>query len=335
MQAELPSGPGLAAKYPGDAGIEQDADVVFVETFNVENIQAVRDRWTFSRHTDVMALSEDVPAGSASPRSLRMTARPDRQGVELWQAFDEGWDTIHLRFNVKFADDYALNHHFVALRGSAQAERIPMGGAGRRPENSFSVTLEPTRGSRNFYPVRTVAPPPGVWQFYAYWPEMRSWQTPEGDTDGRPNPYYGNTFLPEDPGAVARRGEWMTMEIMLKLNSEPELSDGELALWVDGVLAVHFKPGEPHGYFMRDQFRNDPTHRNAEPFKGFRWRHDEDVKINVLRLQNYVSRGTFNRAARLAEEHPEWNLNTEQATVYFANVVMAKKYIGPMTPAEE
>ncbi|MCC5830332.1 MAG: hypothetical protein JJU36_12880 [Phycisphaeraceae bacterium] len=331
-EPRLPEGKGLAAAFPGDRGIEAHESVVFVERFEEGDPQAIARRWGFARHLDQMALDDDVPTGSDGGRSIRMTATPQREGVELYRTFEDGWDTIFLRFNVKFAEDYGLNHHFVALRGFRQPTRVPMGGAGRLAENHFSVTLEPTVTSRNRFPDVRHYRPPGIWQFYAYWPEMRSWQTPEGRPDGRPNPYYGNAFLPEDPGFTVPRDRWITVEIMLKLNTEPEKRDGELALWVDGELAVDFAPGTPRGFFMRDHFRNDPEHDRAQPFEGFRWRHDMEVKINVLRLQNYVSGRVFERAARMAEANPEWGINPDRATVWFANVVMAREYIGPMQP---
>lgn len=328
-QAELPEGEGLAAKYPGDAGIDQDPDVVFVENFEQGSLEGVKSRWGFGRFLDVMALVDDVPEHSAGQRSLRMTASPSREGVELYKAFDEGWDAIFLRFDVKFADDYGQNHHFVALRGYKDPEPWPMGGSSARPEDGFSVTIEPSRHYHNLLPEDVSFSPPGNWNFYAYWPEMRSWQTPSGDTDGRPSPYYGNGFSPDQP-QIVERGRWSTMEIMVKMNSTPDSYDGELALWVDGERAAHFYKGGPEGYFQREKFRVDPDHPDAEPFEGFRWRKDMDVNVNVLRLQNYVSERTFNSVARYVEEHPDFQANTEEATVHFDDVVMATQYIGPI-----
>ncbi len=334
-EAALPEGPGLAAEYPGDRGIEDDPRVVFAENFATGTLEQVRDRWGFARHLDAMTLTEDVPEGSATGRSLRMTATRRQQGVELYKTFDEGWERVFLRFDVRFDPDYGINHHFVALRGFKNPTRWPPGGAGRRPDNHFSVTIEPTLRSINRWPDPPDYAPPGTWMFYAYWPRMRSWQTVDGRPDGRPNPYYGNGFMPADPAPAIERGRWHSVEVMLQLNSRPDADDGELALWVDGRRAAHFAPGTPHGYFIRDQFRHDPDHERARPFPGFRWRHDMDVKINVLRLQNYVSERVFDQTARLAREHPQLEINTERASVSFTNIVLATSYIGPMAPLQE
>lgn len=340
------TGRGIAWMYPGDKGIEDHPGVVFADNFETGDLNDLKERWGHwnNREEKVISFSSDVPEGSAGTRSLKMTAtRGENSGGELYKTFDPGWDEIYLRFYTKFPDDHGYQGHFVALRGFKDPLPYPMGGAGQRAENHFSVTIEPKTAEINSYP-NVMHQPPGVWQFYAYWPEMRSWQTPHGETDGRDNPYYGNSFQPREP-AIAPRGEWISIEMMVKLNSSPEEKDGEMALWIDGEPAVHFSPGMPKGYWMSSdrypgdpaipnaRFRNDPDHPDAEPFEGFRWRHDMDVKVNVLRLQHYISEGTFSNSQAYSEENPDHLINTEQNIVWFDNVVMATEYIGPMRPS--
>jgi hypothetical protein len=320
---DIPSGKGIAWLYPGDEGIEDHPSVVFSDNFETGGIDDLRSRWGHMSNRDgkVMSFSDDVPEGSAGKRSLQMTAtRDENQGGELYKTFNPGWDTIYLRFYTKFAEDHGFQGHFVALRGFKDPLPQPMGAAGSLAENRFSVTIEPANWRQG---------PPGIWHFYAYWPEMRSWQTPEGKPDGRPNPYYGNSFRPENP-VVIPRDKWISVEFMLKMNTSPEAMDGEVALWIDGEPVVHFAPGIPKGYWRNDSFRNDPDHADAGPFEGFRWRHDMDVKINVLRLQHYI--GGFAGTQAYSDNNPGFLINTEQATVWFDNVVMAKEYIGPVRP---
>lgn len=325
-EEKIPTGQGIAWLYPGDEGIENHPNVVFVEDFETGDLDDLETRWGHISNRDkkVVFFSDDVPEGTSGTWSLQMTAtRDENAGGELYKTFDPGWDRVFLRFYTKFAEDHGSYHHFVALRGFKDPLPYPMGGAGQIAENRFSVTIEPTRSPA------TGHTPPGIWQFYAYWPDMRSWQTPEGVPDGRPNPYYGNSFRPEEPAAVPR-GEWIAVEVMLSLNSSPEKNDGEAALWINGEPAVHFAPGMPMGYWNSDSFRNNPGHSDATPFEGFRWRHDMDVKINVLRLQHYISGTAFDRSLAYAENNPDFLINTEQATVWFDNVVMATEYIGPI-----
>lgn len=329
-EAEIrPARQWLAWQYPGDEGIENDLNVVFAENFETGDLADLEARWGYAsnRGGRVMSYSDDVPAGSAGKRSLQMTAtRGENSGGELYKAFEEGWDKIHLRFYTRFAEDHGNYHHFVALRGFKDPLPYPVGGAGQQPENHFSVTIDPNinhaKASENHSP-------PGIWHFYAYWPEMRSWQSPEGEPDGRPNPYYGNSLQPGVP-AVVPRGEWIAVEVMLKLNSSTEKSDGEVALWIDGEPVVHYAPGTPRGYWASNRFLNDPGLPDAQPFEGFRWRHDRSVSINVLRLQHYVSGSAFDKSQAYAEANPDYLINTRQAAVWFDHVVMAKEYIGPM-----
>ncbi len=328
---EKPENQGIAWLYPGDEGIENHLDVVFVENFETGNMKEIESRWGHmsNREGKVMSFSNDVPEGSAGTRSLKMTAtRGENEGGELYKTFHPGWDKIYLRFYVKFTKDHGYQGHFVAVRGAKKPTPYPMGGAGQRPENEFSITMEPKTHNVN-EPGAEEYVPPGVWQFYAYWPEMHSWQTFDGKPDGRPNPYYGNVFQPRNP-AFALRGEWTAVEIMVKLNSSPEDKDGELAFWINGKSAAYFGPGNPKGYWRSGSFHNDPNNKNAAPFEGFRWRHDMDVKVNVLRLQHYMSDRTFSNSQDYADKHPNHLIDAKQTVVYFDNVVMAKKYIGPM-----
>jgi hypothetical protein len=129
---------------------------------------------------------------------------------------------------------------------------------------------------------------------------------------------------------------------MVRLNTSPEEKNGEMAFWIDGEPVVHFAPGIPRGYWMSSdrypgdpeipnaRYRNDPGHPDASPFEGFRWRHDMEVKINILRLQHYMSEGTFRNSAAFAENNPGHLIDTKQTTVLFDNVVMAREYIGPI-----
>lgn len=160
---------------------------------------------------------------------------------------------------------------------------------------------------------------------------MRSWQTPSG----QPNPdnlsFYGNRFDPR-PERVVTRGEWIAVEIMTRLNSSPEASDGEVALWINGELVGHYGPGTVRGYWQRDQFRTDPSNWQSEPFEGFRWRRDMQLQINALKLENYMSRDAYKWTEDFLKQVPGVVANTQQGTVWFDHFVVATEYIGPLAP---
>src|SRR5207247_1093387 len=109
---------------------------------------------------------------------------------------------------------------------------------------------------------------PGAWGFYTYWHEMK------GSADGK---FWGNGLHPAKP-AVAPRDRWQCVEVMMKCNSTPEKSDGELALWLDGKSIAHLyksairTPWTGMGFSLADE--------GGEPFEGFHWRTTNDLKIN-------------------------------------------------------
>lgn len=319
---------GLAAKYPGDAGIERDPDVVFTENFEAGTIQKIGEHW--SDVSDAagtsLALSADVPPSTGGKHSLQATAtRGKDTGGHLFKVLKPGYDELYIRFYVKFAADHGFLNHFVKLQGSINPPRWTEGEAGHRHTKSFSTGLEPQEGSHHTYPGKSY-PPPGIWHFYSYWPEMRSWENP----DGTGTSCYGNDFEPKEP-AIVPRDRWQCVEFMVKLNSTPDKSDGEQAFWIDGKLTARFAPGSVTGYWMRDVFRLDDL--KGKPFEGFRWRTDPLVTINKVWLLYYVNpeEGTGGMNDDYHAKNPGALINTQAGTVWFDDVVVAKRYIGPVS----
>jgi hypothetical protein len=323
--SSLPEGYGLAARYPGDAGIAQDSAIVLFEGFEVTDLGALRERWSDVKNEEGKALFLDgsVPAASAGSHSLRVTAtRGANSGGYVFTVLKPGYDQLFLRFYVKLASDYGFDHHFCSLSGEYDPPPYPVGRAGIRPDNYWGTGIEPTTDSPQTYPAKEFAPP-GIWHFYAYWPEMRSFE----NEDGSGTQCFGNDFEPIQP-VVVPRDRWICVEIMVKMNSAPEKSDGEQALWIDGRLVAHFAPGIPVGYWLRDVFRNN-TERGT-PFPGLRWRRDMRVSVNKVKLENYVSDSAFARSEAYAKSHPDFVINTQQSTVWFDHVVVSTKYVGPI-----
>src|SRR4051812_48888487 len=96
---------GLAAKYPGDAGIARDPHVLFAENFEDGGIEQIATRWSEMSDKDgkVIALSDDVPPESQGKHSLEMTATLGRNtGGHLYRKLDRGVEKIFARFYVKF-----------------------------------------------------------------------------------------------------------------------------------------------------------------------------------------------------------------------------------------
>ncbi len=334
-------GNGIALNYPGDVGIEKHPSVIFTEDFEANSMDEILKNWSGNMGAKDHRLSLDRikgPGGSEG-NSLKMTIVRGNggDGSEIKKIFEKGYEQLFFRFYVRFADDYGFNHHFSSMSGDMNPTPWHVGRAGLKPTEHYSTTLDLFTHNVNNGPAYE---PPGYWFFYSYWPEMKSWQTLDGKPDGRPNAYYGNNFIPQNP-VTAKRGEWQCLEIMIRLNSAPDKSDGAHAFWIDGELVGHWDPEEKNpveGYWIRENFRQNPEHKDAKPFQGIKWRTYEDMekfekfKINIVKLQNYVSENSWKRADKYAEEHPGFNINLKEATVWKDNVVVATEYIGPMSP---
>ncbi|MBX3118189.1 MAG: hypothetical protein KF784_03925 [Fimbriimonadaceae bacterium] len=210
-------------------------------------------------------------------------------GAHLVKWFMPGADIVYARFYVKFAKDYQYAHHFVMLLANP-------------PENKWKAFgkagLKPdgsyfSTGMEPWF-AWGKNPPPGEVNLYTYYPDM--------DIDPKMNKYWGNAFFPPGPGkgepASSKRvipplDKWQCWEFMIQANSAPEKADGKQAMWVDGKLI-----GE---------------------FTGIRWRTRNDVKVNCFWLEHYgYDPGDPTKAY--------WK---DKQSVWFDDIVIATKYIGP------
>jgi len=183
--------------------------VLFVDDFETGTVDEIGQRWGNITRREQISLSDDIASGSPGNRSIHI--------VDNGHLFThtKGVDVMFARFYVKFHERIGYIHHFVHLVADRTPEPWPKGGAGETPpgDAKFSTGIEPT-GRWGKYP------PPGVWNFYTYWHEMKTkWGS-----------VYNGKQVPIEPG------RWYCVEVMLKANSTPEASDGVQAFWVDGEL---------------------------------------------------------------------------------------------------
>jgi len=298
----LPEGAGLAAKYPGDVGLEKDSSVILVENFEAGELD--RSRWEDVRGGENILFAKEPANVHSGEYACEFVCNQQVKDATAKTWFMPGHDTVFVRWYVKFAEDMGKTSHvFSTPIANPVGEKwgwTKAGGAGRRPIDAFWTTFESVRSKG--------VPMPGVWHFYTYWPEMHSHETPEGVGETT----WGNNFSPFEPQPV-QKGRWVCVEVMLKANT-PGKYDGEQACWIDGKLAARFGPGVPKGYWLRDRFFNDPS---REPFEGYNWRTRDDVKINCYSMGLYVSPGEG-----VAPVSRMW----------YDDVVLATKYIGPQRP---
>jgi len=311
----LPGGHnGIAATYPGDKEIEKDSNVIFVEKFDEESLDAVFKRWEDVKNRQIMALSSETPRMSGDRKSLLLTHVGGKStGGYLYRRLPPGFDKIFFRFYTKIDTACSPIHHFVHFGGYNPTTSWPQGDAGVRPrgDERFTIGVEP-HGKR------------WVWDYYAYWMEMRG-SPPRGQT-------WGNSFILDDELKV-QRGKWTSLEVMVDLNDVDD-SNGEMALWIDGKLVSHLGKDFPDGKWVYDKFTPDQggagirwcdTKAAPErfvvppegvPFEGFRWRKSEQLNLNFIWMLLYITKASEGQVSQ----------------VWFDNIVVAEKYIGPIGP---
>ncbi|MBI5773515.1 MAG: hypothetical protein HZA89_07200 [Verrucomicrobia bacterium] len=216
--------------------------------------------------------------------------RGKNTGGDTIKWFMPGADKVFARFYVKFSADYQYAHHFVWLSANPRANKWKsFGKAGAKPDGTYFST-----GMEPWF-AWGKNPPPGEVNLYSYFPDMKA-------DPKMTDKYWGNAFFPPGPGpgaaagagrVIPPRGQWQCWEFMLQANTAPDKADGKQAMWVDGKLA-----GE---------------------FTGIRWRTDMDVKINCLWLEHYG----------YDPGDPTKRYWQERQTVWFDDVVVATRYIGP------
>lgn len=163
-----------------------------------------------------------------------------------------------------------------------------------------------------------------VWDYYTYWMEMRG-SPPRGQT-------WGNSFI-RDPNLKVERGKWVCVELMMKMNEPVTEHNGEMALWLDGRLVSHLGQGFPHGKWVYDKFipgeggdgirwsdesggpERFQVPPEGQPFEGFCWRQNEELKLNYLWVLLYITKA------------PEGHVSK----VWFDDIVVARAYIGPLS----
>jgi hypothetical protein len=318
---------GLAAKYPGDAGIEKDPDVVFAENFE-GTVDEICGKWENVAGKDIMSKSDEVPPGSGGKQSLLLTrVAGNTEGGNLYRRLKNdkggyGYDQLFFRFYMKFNKEHAPIHHYgSSFWGYNPPQPWSMGGAGVRPKGNQSWVTQVEPGDFK------------SWVMYSYWQNMGG-SPPKGQT-------WGNTFEIGVPPRTVEKEKWICLEVMVKMNDIGD-TNGEQAYWLDGKLSrdaqgrvtSYLGKGFPSvGTWTYDKFKPYVTEmgitwdyaqgkgvdlQGGKPFPGFAWRNVPEVNVNAVWLYRYFSQ-------------PE----PGTSKCWWDNLVIAKKYIGPLTPVSK
>lgn len=219
--------------------------------------------------------------------------RGQNHGGDAIKWFSPGADTVYARFYVKFSADYQYTHHFVWLLATHPKNKWSgFGKAGKQPDGTYYST------AMEPWFAWGKNPPPGEVNLYSYFLDMKP-------DPKMPGTYWGNAFFPPGPGAgeaasthrvLPALDRWQCWEFMLQANTAPDQADGRQAMWLDGQLVGQFS--------------------------GIRWRNDPLLAVNCLWLEHY-GYDPGDPTKRYWKDHQ---------SVWFDDVVVARRYIGPMIP---
>jgi hypothetical protein len=291
MLPPLPEGEaGIAAKYPGDAGIGKDPAVVFAHDFeDMSRPDDLRRCWDSVFHDSTLGIASEARGVHSGRKALEMTfpQRDGDVGNGLMKHLTPERDTLYLRYYQKFDKGLDVRGAASFHNGGTISARYHVDGRstpGKRADgrNKFLVSFECT--------VYSKAPPPGNLTIYIYHPEQRSDYGDIFYPSGLISPNtslpgnFGKDFVPR-PDVLPQLDVWHCYEVMLRANAAGS-RDGRIACWLDGKLVADFP--------------------------NVRFRDIESLKIDYLTVGGYINPN---------------KVRTNR--IWFDDVVAATSYIGP------
>ncbi len=194
---------GLAAKYPGDEGIEKDEAVIFFTDYEDDSW---KEGWTCS-NWDLYSLTDEPATVFSGRRSLQKRGPKGGNGASLTYDLKEPVEVLYHRVYARFKSGGA-NTRFIGISGvgAGMPQWKAMGSAGVRPTELpyFCATLT-TQDDNPLAPM-----------WYPYHIDQKG---PWGDN------WPIDVVFPADT--------WFCLEMMVAMNT-PGRRNGELRLWVDG-----------------------------------------------------------------------------------------------------
>ncbi len=196
---------GIAARYPGDAGIERDPAVVFHDDFESGDLSKWTPGWRFDR----ARITQEVAHSGKHAMQWAVTLSQGDDGGNMAVKLDPGLDVCFYRVYCRLPENFEPRRmHGWSITATTPGVS-PLGGAGIRPTGKDKFTL-------------TLDNPHNNLSLYTYYPEM----------PGKWGASYRTEFS-------LHKGKWQAVELMLKAN-QPGHRDGEIAVWLDGKLLGHW-----------------------------------------------------------------------------------------------
>ena len=167
----LPEGnSGIAARYPGDKGIDKDPAVLFADDFeSCTSIADVKKKWDVVVHEANLSIAEGASHEHGGRKSLLITIpqqhEPLASGVD--KLLNNTQEVLFLRWYMKFDGGWLVPGNSVHNGGSISSKYFDNGRAtpGVRADgrNKFLVNYENENSTGDS---------PGLINFYVYWPEQ-------------------------------------------------------------------------------------------------------------------------------------------------------------------
>lgn len=238
----LPSGnAGIAARYPGDFGIEADDAVIFADDFeSYGSAFQLGERWDDVYHE--VRLATEARNVFAGTQALEFTVPQQTDEISNTVAvrLEDELNVLFLRYYSRFDPNFDVvgsSHNGGGISAHYYIDGQATPGVPADGFNKFLIAYECWRGEAE-------EASPGSLNVYIYHPDQRSQWGDHFFPDGTvlPNSSLGNDFGDE---FVARTnltpelGRWYSYEVMLQANT-PGQRDGRIALWLDGQLIVDF-----------------------------------------------------------------------------------------------
>ena len=288
----LPEGnTGIAARYPGDAGIAGDTAVIYADDFeSYTSAAGLTANWNGGVYHDVRIATESghVFAGAKSVE-FRLPQQTIEWSNTVARDLDKNHEltTLFLRTYTKFDTTFDVvgsSHNGIGMSAHYFINDQATPGIPADGYNKFLMEFESWRGT-------AADTSPGSLNVYIYHLGQRSQWGDHFFPDGEvmPNtslPYnFGSGFVSR-PWITCKLGRWYCVELMVKDNTVGQ-SEGRVACWLDGKLIADFQ--------------------NLELRKA------DSLKINRFNLSLH------------AGSNPK-----RETFKWYDNVVAAKSYIGPM-----
>jgi len=295
--AKLPEGDsGIAAKYPGDTGIEKDPAVVFADGFEgYSKPSDLGKRWDYVFHDGNMRIVEEAENLYSGKKALECAVPKGAElSVGIGKVLKEERDVLFLRFYSKFEKGFDITGARSTHNGgtiSAHYHRNGNATPGERADgrNKFLANYE----NESVYS-EAGTPSPGKLNVYCYHPEQRDNYGDHFFPTGKIMPNtskpgnFGKDFIAR-PDFVPELGRWYCYEFMVKANKVGQ-RDGRIACWVDGKLVADFT--------------------------NMRLRDVETLEIDHFGIGLFIAKAEL-------RANKKW----------YDNVVAATSYIGPVKPA--